>query len=72
MKKISKRAHVPHVSGGNGYQWDNGAIAFGDPMDVLKKREFMKDYERQANQKAKEYRIHKKEQKAMHLKHESF
>lgn len=72
MKKISKREHVPHVSGGNGYGWDNGAVAFSDLTEAVKKREFLKDYERQANQKAKEYRIHKKEQKAMHLKHESF
>lgn len=53
MKKISKRAHIPHVSGGNGYQWDNGVIAFGDPMDVTKRKEFLRQYD-------KDYRDNKK------------
>jgi hypothetical protein len=31
------------------YDWDAGAIAFGDPMDAIKKREFFKQYEKDYN-----------------------
>jgi hypothetical protein len=28
------------------YDWDAGAIAFGNPLDAIRKREFMKQYEK--------------------------
>lgn len=41
---MTKTKRLPKIiayngSGGNGFGWDNGDIAFGDPFDLIFKRE---------------------------------
>jgi hypothetical protein len=43
--KISKKAKVNYPTGGNGYGWDLGSVAFNNPLDASKKREFMKKFQ---------------------------
>lgn len=50
------------------YTSDNGAIAFGDPMDAIRKREEKKDASRIRSTKIRKRKGDIKARKAMHTK----
>jgi hypothetical protein len=39
--------------GATGYQWDNGNIAFGDPRDITRRKDFLRDYDKAFREKTK-------------------
>jgi hypothetical protein len=48
-KKLPKINRDTGNRSDGGYKHDNACIAFGNPMDAIGKREFMKQYERDYN-----------------------
>jgi hypothetical protein len=49
-KKLPKINRRRAAGSGSGYSHDNACVAFGNPMDAIEKREFLKKYERDYNE----------------------
>lgn len=68
MKKLPK---VTKLSGkGTGsYSWDNGCVAFGNPLDELEKNEHHRKREKERWQQTKKSKGELKNRQNFHLKH---
>jgi hypothetical protein len=69
MKKLPKITQLRKPKGTKSYAWDNGCVAFGDPMEQSEKREKHLKREKERWQKTKKSKGDPNNCKNFHLKH---